>query len=74
MNLKYSFKKITACTLLLFLTLSLFTGCQKNEKQEIPENEEEKENSEEEFFELIIAEIIPKLMTDTKLREHPAGY
>ena len=35
MNLKYSFKKITACTLLLFLTLSLFTGCQNNEKQEI---------------------------------------
>ena len=36
MKLKHSFKKITACTLMLFLTLSLFTGCQnKNEKQEI---------------------------------------
>lgn len=35
MNLKHNFKKITACTLLLFLTLSLFTACQSNEKQEI---------------------------------------
>ena len=30
-----TFKKITACTLMLFLTLSLFTGCQNNEKQDI---------------------------------------
>lgn len=36
--------------------------------------EGEKQNSEEELFEVIIAEIIPKLMTDTKHREHPAGY
>ena len=36
MNLNKTLKKITACTLMLFLMLSVFTGCQNgNQKQEI---------------------------------------
>lgn len=36
-------------------------------------NTRRRKNSEENLFEVIITEIIPTL-TDTKLREHPAGY
>ena len=36
-------------------------------------NTRRRKNSEENLFEVIITKIIPTL-TDTKLREHPAGY